>query len=86
MGENRATQAPAASLVCLFTQISRCGTACPAADLAVFEHGEPLERERRASAVGDQSFAHGGQTAGHAHAGVEIELQVLDTEARGGLR
>lgn len=58
----------------------------PITDPAVVEHGKPLERERRASTVAEQAFARSGQTVGNADAGVEIELQVLGTEAVGGLR
>jgi hypothetical protein len=55
-------------------------------DLAVVEHGEPLEREGRTSAVAEQAFACGGQPSGHPDAGVEIELQVLRAQALGRLR
>jgi hypothetical protein len=55
-------------------------------DLAVVEHGEPLEREGRTSAVAEQAFACGGQPSGHADAGVEIELQVLCAQALCRLR
>lgn len=54
-------------------------------DPAVVEHREPIEREGRARAVAEQSFTRGGQPARHADASMEIEVQVLCTEASNGL-
>jgi hypothetical protein len=62
------------------------GVLDPVTDPAVVEHGEPLERDGRASTVAEQAFACGGQTSGHADAGVEIELQVLSAQTLGRLR
>jgi hypothetical protein len=55
------------------------------ANLAILEQRKPLERERRASAVAEQAFARGRQPSGHADAGVEIELQILDNKTFGWL-